>query len=102
MLTWGVIGALAVGVFGQRLVGMTLGRRARLGPRSTAVLAAVPVAIVCAVAAQQAFSTNSELVLDARVAGVAAALICAWRRLPIYVTVLAATVATALVRLAAG
>lgn len=102
MLTWGVIGALAVGVFGQRLVGMTLGRHARLGPCSTAVLAAVPVAIVCAVAAQLAFSTNSEIALDARVAGVAVALVCAWRRLPLYATVTLAAVVTALVRLVGG
>ncbi|HCB33905.1 MAG TPA: branched-chain amino acid transporter AzlD [Acidimicrobiaceae bacterium] len=101
MLTWAVVGALAVGVYGQRLAGMMLVDVGTLGRRTAAVLAAVPPAIVCAVAAQQTFVTGGQLALDARVLGVGAAVVCAWRRLPVFVTVIVAAAVTALVRLVA-
>ncbi len=99
MLTWAVIGALAVGVQGQRLIGMFLFDFNRIDPRTTALLNALPVAIVCAVAAEQALTANGEVVVDARLLGVGAAVICAWRRLPIYVTISSAAIVTALFRL---
>lgn len=99
MLTWMVVVVLAIGAYGQRLVGMFLIKHDRVGHRTTALLAALPVAIMCAVAAEQTFSTGGELVLDARVAGVGAAIVCAWRRLPLYVTICATAMVTALFRL---
>ena len=99
MLTWAVIGALAVGVYGQRLLGMMLIDINRVGPKVTALMNALPVAIVCAVAAEQTFTTMGEVVFDARVLGVGAAIICAWRRLPLYITIGVAAAVTAVFRL---
>ncbi len=101
MLTWTVIGALAVGVQGQRLIGMFLVDLNRVGRRTTALLNALPVAIVCAVAAEQTLTSGGEVVIDARLLGVGVAVICAWRRLPIYVTISSAALATAGLRLIA-
>ena len=53
MLTWGVVAVLAVGVYGQRALGMALIDPARLGHRSRQVLAMVPLSILCAVTALQ-------------------------------------------------
>ncbi len=99
MLTWAAIGALAVGAYGQRLAGMFLIDLNRVGPKMTALLNALPVAIICAVIAEQTLTSSGEVMLDARVLGVGAALVCAWRRMPMYVTIGVAALITALFRL---
>ena len=71
MLTWGVVAVLAVGVYGQRALGMALINPKRMGDRSRQVLTMVPLSILCAVTALQTFSSQGELVFDARVAGMA-------------------------------
>ena len=84
MLPWGVVAVLAVGVYGQRALGMALIDPDRLGHRSRQVLAMVPLSILCAVTALQTLSTRGELVVDARVAGIVVALgefVMVWARL---------------------
>lgn len=98
MLTWGVVIALAIGVYGQRAIGMVALDSSRLTARAKAVLDAMPLAIVCAVIALQTFSRSGELTFDARVAGVAAAAVSASLRLPMFVTVIVAAATTAAAR----
>ena len=98
MLTFGVVLVLALGVFGQRAAGALLVDADRLGDRSRAVLSALPLTIISAVIALAALTDDGDVVTDARVAGVAVAGLCAWRKLPMFVTVVAAAVATATVR----
>ena len=90
MLTWGVVAVLAVGVYGQRALGMALVDPERLGLRPRQVLAMVPLSILCAVTALQTLSTHGELVLDARVAGIIAATLLSWKRAPMFVVVVVA------------
>ncbi|HAF69624.1 MAG TPA: branched-chain amino acid transporter AzlD [Acidimicrobiaceae bacterium] len=99
MLTWGVVAVLAVGVYGQRALGMALINPARISHRSRQVLAMVPLSILCAVTALQTFSTQGALVLDARVAGIAAAAALTWKRTPMFVVVIVAATVTAAIRL---
>ena len=99
MLTWGVVAVLAVGVYGQRALGMALIAPKRMGDRSRQVLTMVPLSILCAVTALQTFSSQGELVFDARVAGIAAASLLSWKRAPMFVVVVAAAGVTAAVRL---
>ena len=99
MLTWGVVAVLAVGVYGQRALGMALIDPKRMGDRSRQVLTMVPLSILCAVTALQTFSSQGELVFDARVAGIAAASLLSWKRAPMFVVVVAAAGVTAAVRL---
>ncbi len=98
MITWVVMFVLAAGVFGQRFVGMAVLREDRIPPSWHAVVDRVPLAIVAAVVALQAFSTGGSLEIDARLGGVAAAALCLWRRLPLGVVVLVAVVTTAILR----
>lgn len=98
MLTWSVVALLAFGVYGQRAVGATAIDTNRLDERWQRVLTALPLAIIAAVVALQTFTTDRALVLDARVAGIAVAALCAWRRLPLLVTVVAAATTTAALR----
>ena len=98
MLTWGVVAALAIGVYGQRALGMAVIDPDRLGDRWRAVLSFMPLAILSAVTALQTFSRSGELTVDARVWGVGAAVVCAWRRFPMFVIVIVAAAVTAAVR----
>jgi branched-subunit amino acid transport protein len=98
VLTWGVVFGLAVGVYGQRAVGMAVLDPDRLNARWRAVLSFMPLAILCAVVGLQTFTRGGELTLDARVWGVGAAVVCAWRRLPMFAIVIIAAVVTALTR----
>jgi len=98
MLTWGVVVALAIGVYGQRAIGTMALDSARLGTRAQSVVNHIPIAILSAVIALQSFTSNGELTLDARVFGVGTAVVLASRRVPMFVTVVAAAAVTALVR----
>lgn len=98
MLTWSVVALLAVGVYGQRMVGATAIDTERLSERWQRVLTALPLAIIAAVIALQTVTAERTLTVDARLVGVAVAGFCAWRRLPLLVTVLAAAASTAVIR----
>lgn len=98
MLTWTVVGLLAIGVYGQRALGAIAVDPSRLDARLQRVLTALPLAIISAVIALQAVTSDRSITIDARAAGLAVAALCAWRRLPLLVTVLAAAATTALVR----
>lgn len=98
MLTWWVVVALALGVYAQRAAGALLVDTERLSPRWRHVLDALPVAIISAVVALATVSDDGELGIDARAAGVAVAALCAWRKLPMFVTVVAAAATTAAIR----
>jgi uncharacterized membrane protein len=96
MLTWIVVIALAIGVYGQRIAGALLVDAERLAPRWRRVLDALPLAIISAVIAT--ISDDGELTLDARLAGVGVAVLCASRKLPMFITVVAAAATTATIR----
>ena len=98
MLTWGVVFAIAVGVYGQRALGMAVVDPDRLTDRWRNVLGFMPLAILSAVAALQTFSRGGELTADARIFGVGAAVVCASRRLPMFVTVIVGAAVTAAAR----
>lgn len=98
MLTWSVVALLAIGVYGQRMIGATAVDTRRLDQRWQRVLTALPLAIIAAVVALQTFTTDRSLTVDARVVGLMVAAGCAWRRLPLLVTVLAAAATTAGIR----
>lgn len=98
MLTWTVVGLLAVGVYGQRVLGAVAMDTERLPARWQQVLAALPLAIIAAVISLQAVVSDRAIVVDARLAGLAVAALCAWRRLPLLATVLSAAATTAAVR----
>lgn len=98
MLTWTVVGLLAIGVYGQRALGAVLLDTDRLQEHWQRVLRSIPLAIIVAVVALQTFTSSQAFSFDARAIGVGAAALCAWRRLPMLVTVLVAAAVTAAVR----
>ena len=99
-MSWLVIVALAVGVSGQRLLGMFwAGPFLSKRPLLARLADLLPAAVIAGVVAQLTVTSNGSLTIDARLVGLAVACLMVWRRAPLYFVVLAAAAATALVRL---
>ena len=99
-MSWWAITALALGVSGQRLIGMfwagpVLARR----PFLTRLSDLLPAAVIAGVIVQLTFTSDARLTIDARTVGLIAACLMVWRRAPLYLVVLVAAAATALTRL---
>ena len=100
-MSWAAILILAAGAYAFKLGGVLIGNRIEneLFRRSVSLL---PPALFCALIALQTFEKDTELVLDARVVGVAVALVATWRKVPFLGVIVAGMVATALTRLLIG
>lgn len=87
------------GVFAIRQVGgFALASLLGDSELATRLLNLLPMSIVAAVIAAQVFTAGRTLVLDARVVGLAVAVVLSWRKLPIGLVVIAAAGATAATR----
>ncbi|MFE4372447.1 AzlD domain-containing protein [Streptomyces sp. NPDC056835] len=102
MNIWIAIGATAVGCYLVKLLGLLVPAGALERPLVQRLSALLPVALLAALTAQQTFSANGALVLDARGAGLAAAALALVLRAPFLVVVAAAVVVTAGVRAIGG
>ena len=99
MLMWLGIAAGVAGCYLLKLGGMSVPQRVIEHPRMRLAAALVPVGLLAALVAVQTFATGSTLTVDARVVGLAAALVAVALRAPFLVVVAAAAAATALTRL---
>jgi branched-subunit amino acid transport protein len=94
-MTWAAVLALAGGTYALKAAGpVLLGGRAlpRLAVRTADLL---PAALLAALIAVAALTSDGEWSIDARAAGVAAALLVAWRRGSFLTIVVVAMVVTA-------
>lgn len=98
MITWPVVLVLAAGIFSLRLLGMFVLSKGIAHPALERLARLVPVTVVASVVVLQTFTRGRELVLDARVLGVAVACALAWRRAPLIVVVVGAASVTAVAR----
>jgi hypothetical protein len=95
---WVTIGALAVTTAAIKAAGpLVLGGRSLPTPVMLVISLLAP-ALLAALVMTQTFADGKSLVIDARVAGVAAAAIALARRAPLVVTIVVAALATAAVR----
>jgi uncharacterized membrane protein len=99
---WAGILLGAVGCYATKLLGLSVPRRALEHPRVQRVADLLPIAMLAALAATQTFATGHDLVLDARVIGVAVAIVAIKLRAPFIVVVVLAAVTTAVVRAVVG
>ncbi|MFF8606410.1 AzlD domain-containing protein [Streptomyces sp. NPDC015346] len=102
MSVWIAIGLTAVGCYLVKLIGLLVPAGALERPLVQRLAALLPVALLAALTAQQTFSAQGALVLDARAAGLAAAAAALLLRAPFLVVVGVAVVVTAAVRALAG
>jgi branched-subunit amino acid transport protein len=96
---WIVIAAVGVATVALKSVGPVLLGGKPLPQHLTGVVALLAPALLAALVVTQAVGGDEEIVLDARLAGLAAAVVAILLRAPLLVVVLAAAAGTALVRL---
>jgi hypothetical protein len=99
MTVWVAVLMTAAGCYGLKLLGLLAPARLLEHPLAARVSALLPVALLAALAAVQTFATGTQLVLDARLAGVGAAVVAIRLRAPFLVVVAVAAATAALVRL---
>lgn len=95
---WTAVLLGCAGCYALKLSGWAVPARLLQAPRVVAVSAALPVALLAGLIAVQTFGDGQRIVLDVRIAGLAAALVAVRLRAPFLVVVVAGAATTALLR----
>lgn len=98
-MIWGAIIVASVGCYLFKLAGLSIPGDLLERPALSRIAALLPVALLAALVATGTFADGSELTVDARVVGLAAAVVALLLRAPFLVVVIVAAAATALTRL---
>jgi branched-subunit amino acid transport protein len=98
-MTWLAILVAGLGCYLLKLAGPSLPSRVLEHPTVERVADLIPVALLAALVAVQVFADGTSLTVDARSAGLAAAVIALLLRAPFLVVVLVAAVTAGLLRL---
>lgn len=98
-MTWAAVLASAAGCYLLKLAGLFVPERWLAQPIVARISALLPVALLAALATVQTMSVGARLVVDARLAGLAVAVVALMLRAPFLVVVGAAAATAALVRL---
>jgi uncharacterized membrane protein len=98
--TWTVVLAAAAVALATKLAGYVVPPAWLEGPRTRRLTGMLPVALLASLVVLQTFSTGQRLVLDARAAGLAVAVLALACRAPFVVVVVLAAVTAAGVRAA--
>ena len=101
-MTWLALGLAALGCYLFKYVGLSLPPAWLEDPRVLRVATLLPVALLAALVAVQTFGSGRALVLDARAAGVAVALVAVLLRAPFLLVVVLAAATAAIVRAVSG
>ena len=96
---WSAIVLACVGCYLLKLAGLSLPERVLSHPAVERVADLIPVALLAALVAVQVFADGTTLTLDARLLGLAFALVALLLRAPFLVVVVGAAVVAALARL---
>jgi uncharacterized membrane protein len=97
---WAVVAAIGLGTMAIKAAGPVLLGGRPLSPRVQSVVALLAPSLLAALVATATFGDGQALVLDARIVGVAAAVVALLLRAPILAVVVVAAIAAALARLA--
>lgn len=98
-MTWAAIIGAGIGCYLLKLLGLSVPASVLARPVVRRVADLIPVALLAALVAVQVFADGTRLVLDARAAGLVAAVLLLLVRAPFLVVVLGAAATAALVRL---
>ena len=96
--TWIVVAAVGTATIALKSVGPVLLGGRPLPTRLTGIVALLAPALLAALVVTQVVGGDEELVLDARLVGLGAAVVAILVRAPLLVVVVAAAAATAVVR----
>ena len=99
-MSWAVLLVIAGGAYGFKAPGSLVGLRCTGREEAQRVLMLLPPALLTALILVWTLDGGERLVIDARLAGVAAGAAAAWRKAPFVVVVLLAAGVTAALRAA--
>ena len=98
MTLWGFILLACAATYLTKLAGYAVSARWLQNPRMTRVAGAIAVALLASLTVMNTFAAGTALVIDARLASLAAAALALWLRLPFLLVVVLGAVAAGLVR----
>ena len=99
-MSWTFVFVLAATAYAFKVLGLVLVGDREVPPVLDRCLALIPAALIAALVMKDTFSVGQHLQLDARAAGVAAAVIAAWRKASLIVVIVVGAAVTAAVRAA--
>jgi branched-subunit amino acid transport protein len=97
-MIWAAIITASIGCYLLKLAGLSLPQSLLDRPDVQRIAALLPVALLAALVAVGTFEVDGELAIDARVAGVAAAVVALLLRAPFLVVIVVAAATTAFLR----
>jgi branched-subunit amino acid transport protein len=97
-MTWLVVILGSLGCFALKLIGYVLPERMLTDPRVRRVTTLIPIALLSALVVMQTLGVRGGITIDARFAGVLAAVVALFLRAPFLVVVIVAAVVAAGVR----
>jgi branched-subunit amino acid transport protein len=97
-VTWALVFALGAGAYAFKVLGLVIIGDRSLPPRLERCVTLIPAALLAALIVHETFGVGQHLRVDARAAGVGAAVVVAWRRAPLIAVIVTGTAVTALVR----
>lgn len=97
-MIWAAVLIGAAGCYAAKVAGLSLPQRVLDDPRTRRAAALLPVALLAALTLTQTFTAGERLVLDARVVGLAVAVVAVVLRAPFLLVVVLAAASTAAVR----
>ncbi len=99
-MSWTFVFVLAATAYAFKVLGLVLVGDRELPPMLDRCLALIPAALIAALVVKDTFSVGQHLHIDARVAGVGAAVIAAWRKAPLIAVIVIGAAVTAAIRAA--
>jgi branched-subunit amino acid transport protein len=98
-MTWTLVVVLAAGAYACKAIGLVVVGDRPLPAVVRRCLGLIPAALISALVVKDTLTVGRDLVVDARLAGVAVAIVATWRRVPLVAVIAAGAATTALVRL---
>ena len=97
-MTWPFVFLLGATAYGFKVLGLVVVGHSKLPPLLDRCLALIPAALIAAIVVSNTFADGRHLQIDARAAGVGAAVIAAWRKAPLIAVIVIGAAVTAAVR----
>jgi branched-subunit amino acid transport protein len=97
-MSWTFVIVLACTAYAFKVLGLVIIGDRQLPPMLDRCLALIPAALIAAIVVKDTFSVGQHLQIDARAAGVGAAVIAAWRKAPLIAVIVIGAAVTAAVR----
>lgn len=99
-MSWAFVFVLAATAYGFKVLGLVLVGDRKLPATLDRCLALIPAALIAALVIKDTFSVGQHLQVDARAAGVGAAVVAAWRKAPLILVIVIGAAVTAAIRAA--